>query len=270
MADEAQRKDMMKKTAVLEIPGMDAVVVRRDVPYEAPEEGARTLDLYAPPELKEGERRPAVVFVTGYPDPGFLAAFGTKLKDMGAYTSWGRLVAASGLVGVAYANREPADLYLVLQYLRQNAAALGIDEKRIGLWACSGNVPMALSVLMHEASDAFRCAVLCYGYMLDLEQPARVAEVAAQIGFANPGAGRSVDDLPRDLPLFLVRSGQDKLPYLNESIDRFLAKALGRNLPMTLVNHAAGQHAFDLLDDTEASREIIRGILQFLRFHLLV
>jgi len=34
------------------------------------------------------------------------------------------------------------------------------------------------------------------------------------------------------------------------------------------VNHASAPHAFDLFQDTETSREIVRQILSFLRFHL--
>ena len=59
------------------------------------------------------------------------------------------------------------------------------------------------------------------------------------------------------------------MPRLNETLDRFLVKALIRNLPVTFVNHAAAPHAFDLFDDSETSREIIRRILAFFQFHLL-
>jgi hypothetical protein len=43
---------------------------------------------------------------------------------------------------------------------------------------------------------------------------------------------------------------------------------LTRNLPVTVVNHADGPHAFDLLHDSEATREIIRQMLRFMQFHL--
>jgi hypothetical protein len=42
-----------------------------------------------------------------------------------------------------------------------------------------------------------------------------------------------------------------------------------RNLPVTLLNHAEAPHAFDLMHDSETSRQIIRDILAFLKFHLL-
>ena len=50
---------------------------------------------------------------------------------------------------------------------------------------------------------------------------------------------------------------------------RFLIKALTCNLPVTFVNHSVAPHAFDLFHDSETSREIIRQMLMFLRFHLL-
>jgi hypothetical protein len=59
------------------------------------------------------------------------------------------------------------------------------------------------------------------------------------------------------------------MPHLNETLDRFVAAALACNLPVTVANHASAPHAFDVMDDSEISREIIRQILAFMRFHLL-
>jgi hypothetical protein len=105
--------------------------------------------------------------------------------------------------------------------------------------------------------------------MLDSDGRTGVADAAAQFGFVNPCAGRSVEDLPDDIPLFLARAGLDRMPHLNDTLDRFIAQGLARNLPMTVVNHATGPHAFDLFDDSDTSREVVRQILAFLRFNLL-
>lgn len=268
MKQETTPEEVAKKEVVYSIPGMDEVKVRRDVEYQTTDGGALTMDIYYPLDSSGGARLPAVVFVAGYPDSGFEKMLGCKFKEMGAYTSWARLTAASGLVAITYTNREPAaDVQVLLRYIRQNAATLGVDEQRTGLWACSGNVPLALSILMGDGG--LKCAVLCYGLMLDLEGTTHVAEAAKTWGFANPCAGKSIADLPRDVPLFAARAGQDQTPHLNETIDGFVAAALAQNLPVTLVNHPTAPHAFDLFDDTEASREIIRLILAFMRFHLL-
>ena len=262
--------DITKKRVVFQIPGMDAVTIRRDVEYRTTDAGVLTMDIYYPPDWKSGARMPAVVFVSGYSDLGFQKMLGCKLKEMGSYISWGQLTAASGLVAITYTTREPAaDIHALLECVRQNAGSLGIDETRIGVWACSGNVPNALSILMEEGREYLKCAVLCYGIMLDLDGSTDVAESARKWGFVNPSAGKSVDDLPKDMPLFIVRAGQDEMPHLNETIDRFLVKALIYNLPITFANHPEAPHAFDVMHDSETSREIIRQILAFMRFHLL-
>ena len=122
---------------------------------------------------------------------------------------------------------------------------------------------------MSESGAELQCAVLCYGYTLDLDGGTGVAEAAAAFRFANPCAGRSVDDLPKNVALFIARAGHDEMPHLNETLDRFLVSALTRNLSITLANIPAAPHAFDLLYDNEQARTVIKQILAFLRFKLL-
>ncbi|HLK39286.1 MAG TPA: hypothetical protein VKU41_21145 [Polyangiaceae bacterium] len=255
MNDEERAKraaEVRRKTAVLEIPGMDAVEVVRDRSYG---EGG-TFDLYAAAQTTPA---PTVLFVYGFPDPRF--AHG--LRSMGASTSWGRLLAASGMNAVAYGYREPvADLAALLAHLREHALTLGIDASRLAVWAASGNVPTALHLLMTQPPDAFRAAVLLYGYMLDVPQ------AAEQFGIGVPARGRSVDDLPRELPLLVVRAGNDQTPSLNASLDAFVRAALERDLPLTLINQAGAPHSFDLFDDSAASHATIREVLRFLRERL--
>lgn len=270
MSQENHQVDITRRAVVYTLPGVDAVSVRVDLEYRVTAEAALAMDIYYPPGVGIGSRIPAVIFVSGYPDPGVQARLGCKQKEMQSYISWARLAAASGLAGITYTNREPdPDGRALLDFIGLSAAGLGIDETSIALWACSGNVPMALSLLMRERPDRFKCAVLCYGFMLDLDGSTFVAQAAAEWGFANPCAAKSIDDLPGGLPLLVARAGRDEFPHLNESLDRFVAAALRRNLPITLVNHAAGPHAFDLMHDSEDSREIIRHILGFMRYHLL-
>jgi hypothetical protein len=143
-----------------------------------------------------------------------------------------------------------------------------VDGSRIGLYAASGNVPVALSLLMRPAAAPVRCAALCYGFMLDLDGSTAVAEAAKTWRFANPCEGRSVADLEAGVPLLVIRAGADAFEGLNQSVDAFVRHALDRNLPLTLVNHARAPHAFDLEDSSEATRTVIRQILAFLQFHL--
>lgn len=269
MSESTERHPIALKKVVYEIPGMESAVVRRDVPYTPTGAADVTMDLYYPSAAAPDARLPAIVVVLGYP-PREPNPLGCAFKDMEWSVSWGRLLAASGIIAIFYTNRNPeSDLRALLRHIREHADALRIDRRRIGLFATSGSGPLALSTLIDER-DGLTCAVLCCPLTLDAGDFTGIAEAAAKWGFVNAAAGKSVDDLPRQVPLFVARAGQDEFPHLNEAMDRFLAGALARNLPLTMVNHAEAPHAFDLMHDSEATREIIRQLLRFLRFHLQV
>jgi hypothetical protein len=247
---------------------MDAVVVQRDVAYRKTDMGPLTMDLYYPSGTPPATGRPAVIFVTGFSDPGAQRMMGRRFKDMGSFTSWGQLAARSGLIGITYENHEPADVRELVEFVEQNAAHLGIKARRLGIWSCSGHAPNALSLLMDKAPHPIRCAVLAYPYTLDLDGAAAVAKAAEQFRFVTPAAGKSLDAFPRDLPIFIARAGKDEMPGLNVTLDTFVARALSANLSLTVVNHAEGPHAFDLFDDSQTSRQIVSQMLAFLRLHL--
>jgi hypothetical protein len=250
MDDEERARrvaEVVRKTAVLSLPGMEDVEVLAEQGYG---EGG-TFDLY---RARASGPAPTVVFVYGFPHPRFAQG----LRRMGAYTSWGRLLAVSGMNAVAYGYREPvADLRALLEHLRRNEASLGVDAARMGIWSASGNVPTALHLLMTQP-DGFRAAALLHGYMLD------VPEAAEQFGLCVPGRECTIDDLPRTVPLLVVRAGGDTTPGLNASLEAFVGAALARDLPLTVINRPGAPHSFDLFEDSEGSRNAIRAVLRFL------
>ena len=258
-----------QKRAVYTVAGMERAMVRQDLVYRTGADGPLTMDVYSPEDRIATTPLPAVVLVAGYNDVGYQKMLGVKFKEMAMSVSWSQLIAASGLIAITYTNREPAaDLDALLHHVREHADALGIDGDRIGVLACSGNVPLALSSLIAHGCTFLTCGALLYGFMLDLDGATGVAEAAAAFRFTNPNAGKSLEDLRQDLPLFIARAGLEQFANLNDSIDRFVAQAVAANRPITLVNHATGPHSFDLLDDSETSREIIRQVLGFLRSRL--
>lgn len=236
----------------------ERVTVEREHVFISEGGGPLAFELYRPPGA-EGPR-PAVLFVSGYPDPGLVAMLGKPLKDWTSYRQWARLVAASGLVGVTYANHEPGDVVALVRHLRADAAALGIDPERLGVWACSGNVPTALGLV---AREQVRAGALLYGFTLDVDGATEVADAARQFHFALPAV--TLAELPRDAPLLVVRAGLDATPGLDASLQRFLAAAQARGLPITRIDHSEAPHAFDVVDDSPASRRVIADVLAFLR-----
>ena len=266
MASRIERHEITLKRVVYQLPGVDQVSVRRDVSFGEADD--LTMDLYYPPQAESGVLLPAVVIVAGYPDVGVPNILGCKFKEMEMNISWGQLIAASGLVAITYTTRSPVDdVRAILRCLQKPAPAFGIRREAVGFFASSGNGPTALSLLTDESVGNTTCVVLCCPFTIDLYGSTAVAEAALKWKFIDACAGQSITDLRRDVPLFIARAGQDQ--FGTDHLDHFVSAALSRNLPVTVVNHADGPHAFDLFDNSKTSCEIIRQMLAFMRFHLL-
>jgi hypothetical protein len=254
---EAILREMKKKKAVLTLPGIDDVIVRGGTYHTGYEELG--MDIYYPPAATGAV--PVVLVAFGYPDPP------GNIRQYGPMTSWARLFAASGMAAVIYATNECAEnIHALLAHIRANADGLGLDSGRIALWAASASGSVALAAVMRDRS--LKGAALLCGYTMDLASSTAVADAAKQFLFVNACAGKSVDDLPDNVPLLFVRAGREQSPGLNEALDAVVARALARNLPVTLMNHATGAHSFAFDEDSELSREMIRRVLEFLAFHL--
>lgn len=239
---QAAAQDILRRPIVYHLLDMDRALVRPDMTYKTVGGAALKFDAYYPQGTGDGARLPVVIFMNGVgdPPPGAL-----KVKQWGQYTSWPRLVAANGMAAIAYESRTTdaaADSADLIDYLRKNAAALKIDDTRLCLWACSANVRAGLPLAMQPERAYLRCAVIYYG----------AAAVQA----------------PRDdLPILIVRAGLDS-PGLNNGIETFAQAAIAGDMPVTVINYVDGQHAFDLLDDTDESREIIKQTVAFMKYHL--
>jgi acetyl esterase/lipase len=257
--------------AVYSVPGMDRAVVRQDLKYTGAGGPHLLMDVYVPPRLRRGERRPAVLFIHGSVPPG------SRAKEMGVFKSWGRLAAAHGMVGVTFTHRlgfprprldeAAGDVRAAIEYVRANAASLNVDGERLCLAAYSGGGPL-LSAAMRERPTYVRCLVAFYAFLdiqqSDMHRPHETPEALKTFSPITYLAG----DAARLPPMFVARAGLDEVPALNDSIDRFAREALSRNAPVTLFNHPRGPHAFDLLTDDGRSREIIRAALAFMQTHL--
>lgn len=247
---------------VLSLPGMDRVVVHSNLEYTNANDPLVRMDVYVPPGLRADERRPIVVFVHGG------VPVSLPVKDMGAYRSWGRLVASQGMIAVTFTHRlrfplrqveeAAADARAAIEFARANAAKFNADPERVCIAAFSAGGPLTTVALQDELRYV-RCQLALYP-LVD----------AAGSGFANENrfALATYVDRATFVPLFIARAGRDAIPTLNERLDRFVASALAGNAPITLMNHPTGVHGFDVENDDERSREIIRAALEFMKTHL--
>lgn len=266
MSNQTEREAMLrafaKKSVVFTLPGMESLPVRRDMTFRAASGTELLMDVYYP-SFSPDQPPPLVLMPMAYPDPT------ARVRVFGPLTSWAQLMAASGTAAVVYGTEAPEeDVHALLRHLRTHAAALGLDSDRVGLFATSANVTVALSALMRDRR--LRCGALLYGYTMDLDGSTFVADMARQFGFVNACAGKSIADLPSETPLLFVRAGRDEFRGLNAALDKVIERALASNLPLSLINHAAGVHGFDLDEHTAIARGIVQHVLAFLRLHLNV
>src|SRR5215207_1898646 len=264
-------RDLVMKPVVYSAPGMEKVTVKTDLKYTDADNPNLLMDVYTPPGLSKGERRPAVIFIHGS------AGAEARAKDWGIYTSWGRLVAASGVVGVTFTHRlgypkpflndAAGDVEAAVKYVRAHADSLGVDRDRLCLAAYSGGGPL-LSAAMRDRPPYVRCLVSFYAF-LDVRQSEmhRPYETPETLERFSPVAQLSggVDGLA---PVFVARAGLDQIPALNDSVDRFVREAVKQNAAVALFNHPRGVHGFDNQTDDARSREIIRAALDFMKTHL--
>ena len=273
-AAESQRRsfrEIATLPVVYSVPGMSRVSVKSDLRYTSAGGPHLLMDVYALPRLRRGERRPAVLFIHGSVPPG------SPAKDMGVFRSWGRLAAATGMVGVTFTHRlgypkpllneSAADVEAAVAYVRANADSLGVDKDRLCLAAYSGGGPL-LSAAMRDRPPYVRCLVAFYAF-LDVQQsePHRAHEAAETLKTFSPITHLGTD-AGRIAPIFVARAGLDEIPTMNDSIDRFVREAVRQNAPLTVYNHPRGVHGFDNQTDDARSREIVRAALDFMRTHL--
>lgn len=252
-------QDMRKMEVVYKLPEMSNVTIQKGTIYKSTEEKDLKIDLYYPYSANKEEKYPVVIFVLGYPN--------ANLKEMQSYKDWGKLAASHKIVGINYETSNPeTDLRDLISYLRIHADDLKIDKDRIGIWSCSGNVPIALTHLYKSIEPYLQFGVFYYGIMNtpDQKYQTEIEKLSSAYGFINPRLEARYQ-LPKDLPMLVVRSGQDNIPNINDTIDHFTNIAISKNLPVTLINFSGGQHAFDIMDDKEESRRIINRTLTFMK-----
>lgn len=173
-----------------------AIDVREAIDYKLVSPSALRMDVYRP--HSPSGPLPGVIFVHGGPIPSSLPV---EPRQIGQYTSLGRLVASHGLVGVVFSHRltsagaidtAASDVRDAVQYVVDNADSLGIDQSRLCIWSISAG-----SAVLGPAFQQFAGRIRCFvSHRKDSCAGARATrrETAAVGGevFKNDGVRRSV------------------------------------------------------------------------------
>lgn len=250
--------DLMKIPVFYPVPAAEAVRVEREIVFRTAGDTPLKADIYLP--AARGTY-PVVLLVSG----GSV----NDWRTAAFYTSFARVLAAEGIAAVNYDKRlardrtsVPAasdDSLALVDHLKSNAAKYGLDVSRLCSWHFSAGGTIA-GTMLGEKSPA-SCVVLTYAILSfgDGDQDARLAPHSALVQARERG-----DRLP---PTLVVRAGRDA-KTLNDSIDAFIAAALSKNAPVSLINYPAGDHGFEILNDTDETRRVIAQSIAWVKSRL--
>ncbi|MFZ5351342.1 MAG: alpha/beta hydrolase family protein [Bacillota bacterium] len=230
----------IKGAIVCYIPEMDRTAAAKDLIYKHHDGKELKLDIYYPPEHKKGETLKAVLLIHGStPNKNF--------KDGPYFTSWGRLVAANGFAAVTFnwrSGSNPEDIADLIEYIRENASALDIDENNISILAFSMGVENAVDQSAKVDTGFIKSITAYYGKL-----PEGVLE------------DKYKNHMP---PVFLAEAANDSF-FSKDCNDNFVNKANGLGHSVRRVVHQSGTHGFDLYDDSDETLEIINSSIDFIK-----
>jgi acetyl esterase/lipase len=267
-------KEVATQRILYTVPGMEKSKARKDITYKRVADAELKMDVYSPQNLPSSARRPAIIFIHGGALPPNLL---TKPKEWGGYVSFGQLVASTGFVGITFNHRfygwdmkaladARSDVNDAIAYIRSNAERLGIDRDRLCLWSLSAG-SLFLGAAISDTPAFIRCMVFYYAIMdlepLRKERPAITDDVTREFS----PISRLERASAKFAPIFIARAGREE-PGLNVAVDTFIQKAVSKKATLDFSNHPEGQHGFDVLDDNERTREIIRRTLEFIKAHI--
>jgi dienelactone hydrolase len=260
---DATFEEIVSLPLVYTAPNLDRVVEQRDLKYK----DDRRLDVYRPADAKP---HPVVFFVHGGVGPQ------DRPKDWGVYRSWGRTVAASGLVAVIPNQRlgfparhyeeGAADVRDAMEFVRSHRRELRAAD-RFCILAFSGGGPM-LAPLLKSAPADVKCLVGFYPILDTADTNNPEAQVTDEQRREYSAVATLTDHDAPPIPILIARGGHDQIPGVRDWIDRFVAVALQKNANLTLLNHPTGRHGFEFLDDDDRSREIVITAIDFMKRHL--
>ena len=209
-------------------PAASDITVVSDVEYATDGSTRLAMDVYKP-KTAAGARGPGLIF--------FNRATGADRSGR-FYAAWARAAASKGIAAILPDLRqgsEAADFARLVSYLTAHGSDHGIDA--LAVYAGSGNVYNAFPAVEDPTQTAIKAAVMYYG-------------------------SAPITEFRLDLPVLYVRAGLDR-PPVNEAIASLTALAVSQNAPVTLLNYAGGHHAFELVDDSDATRQVIEQTLEF-------
>jgi hypothetical protein len=250
---------------VYPIPPVEMTV--RTVIYRSQPDLQLEADVYCPATLQPGQYGLTVIMIHGGPVPKNADPKGWRI-----FRDYAALLAGLGVITVVFNHRlhGPAeyftahgDVVALLEHVRANADDYHVDRDRLVLWAFAGGGPLLTAAL--DPPQQQICGLIAYYCSLEFPAPAKsgaqtvsreILERLSPVAQLRRHGSRAA--------MLLARAGRDA-PAVNRGQAHFMDVALSCDVPIELLNHPTGEHAFDVRNDDARSREIIGRTLEFIR-----
>jgi dienelactone hydrolase len=266
LAQQTNNQTREKGSVVYEIAGQNDIIVKKDFTYH----NDLKLDIYYPPRFGFQTKLPAVIIVLGYTDEAGKKLVGSEFRSYAYFTSWSRVIAASGLAAIIYQSTDPEkDIIALLNYIDSNSDKIFIDQDRLAAFSVSAHTPTMISTSLGNTPTNFKCAAAFYGFFLtkDFKYFPQIDSISQFMGFKTPRLPDPVN-WRKDLAILIIRAGKDNVPFINQSLSTFYEDAMIQNLPITLINYPTGLHGFDVYNNNETTRQIIKNTIDFWKYNL--
>lgn len=177
--------------------------------------------------------------------PGGPVKSSKSLKDWGFMQSWANLLCSKGI----------------------SAAAIHHDFcSRANLELSQNNICDAFTTLKSLLSNRSKIVIFSFsggGQLLDKLFSERVNEIHGAVFYYALISNFLLSDKSKDFPTFIAKAGLDR-KNINLSLDKYSSKLNKNGTKCELMIHPEGKHGFDIVNDDDVSKDIIKKTIKFI------
>lgn len=256
---------LKKKKLLYDIDETKKIKITKDIIYKTVYNKNLLMDIYTPENLENEEKLPVVIFVHGEGPEFFIR----DAKEWGIYSSYGKLLSGMGFAAVTFNHRYAAgdfkkinnvskDVNDAVDYIIENASQWNIDSEKICIWSFSlGGIYSSLFLTEKKV----KCLVSYYGFLDIYAKVLKIDDIYWR--FTPSSYLLGLED--NDTSILIVKAAKDKIKGINRSIDSFIEVAKEYGVKYEYIVHNTGGHSFDVLDDNEETRKVIKQTLNFIQ-----
>ncbi|QWU16196.1 Acetyl esterase/lipase [Paenibacillus sophorae] len=258
--------NVKKKKLIYEIDESKQNDVIENIMYKKVDRKQLLMDVYRPSNLEPNAKLPAVLLVHGEG----LEVLIKDAKNWGLYTSYGKLLANIGLIGIPFNHRRAnmdlsrihevtSDISDAIKFVKRNAVKWSIDENRICIWTFSVGGAFVVP-LLSENNHKIKSFVTYYS-LLDIRN---WSDSVNDDKYKDYFPEQYLSISPEKFPPSLVVKCEKDSERINKSIDHFVHIAKLRDIKFDYIVHSTGRHTFDAFDDNSETRQVINQTLEFI------